>query len=46
MKIILTQLQLIKLVENLKTLLTDETPKPKDYILINKNGNGKTHSLY
>jgi adenosine/AMP kinase len=36
MKIILTQTQLIKLVENLKSILTDETPKPKDYILIKK----------
>ena len=40
MKIILTQTQLVKLVENIKTLLTDETPKPKDYILIKKKRNG------
>lgn len=41
MKVLITQSQLIKLVENLQVLLTDNTPKPKDYILINKNGNGK-----
>ena len=41
MKVIITKSQLIKLVENLQVLLTDNTPKPEDYILINKKGNGK-----
>ena len=40
MKYLLTEKQLIKLVSNIKKIITDEKVKPKDFILINKNRNG------
>jgi len=40
MKVLLTEEQLVRLVEKLRELIQDKEINPKDFILINKNRNG------
>jgi hypothetical protein len=39
-KLIITQSQFVRLMENVKKLILDDKINPKDFILINKNRNG------